>query len=398
MKTAYSGNTTALVLALLGTACGTDSGPAAPTDNFDRRAMLAHLGEHLLVPVYTDFELAAAQLATDIDGLCTAIGTADEVTALDAARASFGAAMDRWQLAEAMLLGPAAMNERTLREQIYSWPLVSSCAVDQEVAALHSTGAVDVTTKLNNRRGLDAIDYLLFAPSLDHSCTSQTAPAGWNELDDTTRKQARCGYARAAAVDVEVRAGIITSAWTEGDSPFLEDLANAGLAGSSFASAQEAVNVVSDALFYLDSDVKTMKLAEPAGIAMNSCATVQEPCKAELESPLSLRSKDNVVRNIEGFSLLFHGNAPDGSEGLGFDDFLIELGATDLATTMSRDIVGASTAVVDISGPLETALDDDYDGVVAAYNATKEVTVSLKSQFLTVLALDLPDSAAGDND
>lgn len=360
--------------------------------------MLAHLGEHLLVPVYSSFEVAAEQLKTDVADLCAAVGGADETSALDTARASFAVAMDRWQVAEAMLLGPAAMNERTLREQIYSWPLVSTCAIDQEVAALRATGSVDITTKLNNRRGLDAVDYLLFSPSLEHTCTAQTAPVGWNELDELTRKRARCDYASAAAADVHTRAMIVTTAWTAGDSPFLDDLRNAGLAGSSFASAQEAVNVVSDALFYLDSEVKTMKLAEPAGIAVNSCATVQEPCKAELESPLSLRSKDNIVRNLEGFSLLFHGDSADGAAGIGFDDFLIELGAPDLAATMSADIASAVATAIAIPGTLETALDDSYDSVVASYEATKAVTVSLKSQFLTVLALDLPDSAAGDND
>ena len=400
MTTAPTGNSLLAALLVIATCgCGDEGGPAMPTDNFDRAAMLANLGDNLLVPAYTEFATTSASLATDLGAYCDAIDGAGETAALEAAQTSWRATMDAWQLAEAMLLGPAAMNERTLREQIYSWPLVSSCAVDQEVATYQTApAALDITTKLNNRRGLDALAYLLFTTSLDHTCPTQTAPASWNDLSESERKIARCGYAAAAAADVLDKANIVVSAWTEGDRPFLDDLKAAGQSSSSFGSAQEAVNVVSDALFYLDTEVKTMKLGEPAGITVNSCATVQQPCEAELEAPFAGHSKQNIIRNLEGFSMLFHGNALSGTTGIGFDDFPIELGAHDLAATMSTDTAAALAAATSIPGTLREALRDDYDSVVSAHAATKQVTVALKSQFLTVLGLDLPDSAAGDND
>jgi hypothetical protein len=44
------------------------------------------------------------------------------------------------------------------------------------------------------------------------------------------------------------------------------------------------------------------------------------------------------------------------------------------------------------------ALANDYADVVAAHAAVKLFTDDLKSQFLTVLGLDIPDDVAADND
>jgi hypothetical protein len=65
---------------------------------------------------------------------------------------------------------------------------------------------------------------------------------------------------------------------------------------------------------------------------------------------------------------------------------------------MAGQIDAAIAAAGDIPGTLEEALAADRASVVAAYDAVKAVTDTLKSQFLTVLGLDIPDGAAGDND
>ena len=393
------GSAWVLALALALGCGGDDSGTGQPTDNFDRLSMLANLGDNLLVPVYQQFQSSSAELEAAVASYCSALGTADETVRLGDAQAAWSATMDSWQLAEAMLFGPAAMNERTLREQVYSWPAVSSCAVDQEVAAyLGEPSTVDIATKLNNRRGLDAIEYLLFSTELNHTCPVQTAPAGWNELAAPDRQAARCGYAGLAAADVAVRANTVVNAWSPSGDNFIGDLKSAGLSGSSFDSAQEAVNVVSDALFYLDTEVKTMKLGEPAGITLNSCNTAMEPCPDELESQFASRSKEHVIANLRGAALLYAGDSLAGDPGLGFDDFLIELGAEDLATTLSSELAAARAAADAIPGSLRDALTANYAEVAATHEAARQVTVQLKSQFLTVLGLDLPDSAAGDND
>ena len=350
------------------------------------------------MPVYTAFSTESAELTTAIGAYCEALGNEGEAEARQAARAAWNEAMAQWQLAEAMLLGPAAMDSATLRDRIYSWPITSTCSVDRNVVDwLAAPAAYDIRLELVVTRGLDAIEYLLFSESLATTCPPQSAPAGWQALTTSEQLAARCGFAEVAAVDVSAQAQVIVDAWL-GDDGFLADLRAAGTDDSSFDSVQKAVNVVSHALFYLDGDVKDMKLAQPAGIADNVCNAVEEPCPEELELRLSGYSKEAVIANLTGFAMLFRGQTPAGDDGLGFDDYLRAVGAGEVADTMLSDVAAAIAAAETVPGDLETALASDYAAVVAAHAATRRVTDTLKSQFLTVLGLDIPDAAAGDND
>lgn len=396
----------ALVLGAVLVACGGNGKsdvPDGPNIQFDRPAMLANIGANILLPVYRNFDANADTLVTQIDAYCSALGTDSEAVSLSLAQDQWRKTMTDWQLAEVMLFGPVAMDAKTLRDRIYSWPVTSSCAVDQDVMLRYQDPAgYDISTRLNNRRGLAALEYLLFAPSLDTTCPPQIAPVGWSELADADRRAARCALAADAARDLAGQAQIAVDAWDPEKGNYLADFAGAGTSGSSFDSAQSAVNVVSDAMFYVDSEVKDMKLGQPAGILLNSCNTVQEPCLAELESQFAHSSKENIVSNLRGFEMLFHGGGPDrdpdAPDSLGFEDFLRAAGAEELANTMKADIAAAIVAAETLPGTLDEALVNDYPSVVEAHVRLKAVTDLLKTQFLTVLGLDIPDGAAGDND
>ena len=343
--------------------------------------MIGNLISGVIRPTYQAFAERAAELEAAAAAWC------GDPEALDGARAAWRTAMASWQQAEMMLLGPAAMSDGALRDAIYSWPTVSTCAVDQEVAMVHGDpDGYDIATRTANRRGLAALEYVLFTASLDHTCPSQLEPPGWDELAEEDKRAARCAYARAAAADVAARAGEVVSGWEA----YAGDLA----AGSP----QEAANLVSDAMFYLDTETKDMKLAEPAGIADNSCGAIEEACPDELESPHAAHSKENVIANLAAFRMLYSGDREPGGAGLGFDDFLVGLGAADLSTEMAGDIDAALAAAEDIPGSLEEAIGSSRESVVTAHGAVKAVTDNLKSQFLTVLGLDAPDDAAADND
>lgn len=392
----------AALLALLA-ACGNqEQAPRvdAAGDDFDRGAMLASLSERVLLPVQEDVATRTGALDQAVGAYCAALGTDGEGTARDGAQRAWREAMGAWQVAEAMLIGPAAMDSRALRDAIYSWPLVNSCAVDQAVMQKLQDPAFDIAAQLVNRRGLDALEYLLFVPTLAVSCPPQSVPAGWDALSDAERQAARCALAADAAADVAASAQTLLAAWSPAGGNYAGALASAGQPGSSLPSAQEAVNMVSDALFYVDAAVKDLKLAEPAGITLNICGAVQAPCIDELESRWAAHSRDNLLANLRGLRMVFTGDGPESTDGIGFDDFLIARDAGELATSMLAQLDAAIAAVEAIPAPMTDALQDaaGYQAVVAAHTAVKAFTDVLKSQFLTVLGLDLPDSAAADND
>jgi hypothetical protein len=379
------GLTIALFVACNGGDGGDDAPDAAPPIDFDEAAMLAHLGEDVVLPIYEQFRDEAGALAGAVDAYCDALGTAGEVAARESARDAWRAAMATWQLAELTQLGPASTAGDALRDVIYSWPLVAPCSVDKEVVALRDdpTG-YDIATKLTNRRGLDVLEYLLFYESLDTICPPLAAPKGWNELPEAERAAARCAYSRTASADLAAQSSALVDAWI----PFVDEL----------VVDPDGANLVFGALFYLDLKTKDQKLAKPAGLATNTCSVQDAPCALDLESQFAHRSKDHVGANVRAFRLLFFGETLAGDDGIGFDDFLRAAHAGDIADALLADVVEALAAVEGMPGTMAEALAGDYASVVGAHTEVRDVTDALKGDVPATLGLRIPDEAGGDAD
>ncbi len=392
----------AAALLVAATGCGGASTPADANEaSFDRKALLTHLVDHVYLPIYATFATEAAELTTALDAMCPTVGEPGESAMQAAAQAAWRSAIDAWQAADALLVGPAAMDVHALRDRIYAWPLQSTCAVDQDVMLRwNDPSGYDVAQRLNNRRSLVAVEYLLFTPTLAHTCPAQAAPLGWDALSEIDKHRARCQLAHAIASDVAAQGVILHDAWRADAGNYRGQLLEAGTSASAIPSQQEAVNRITDGLFYVDRFVKDMKLGEAAGIVMNSCSTVQQPCMAEVEHRFADHGKQAILDNWRALREVFTGTASTDrpGDGPGVDDFLIAVSAGDVADRMVRELDAAITAAEAIEGSLLGALASNYDGVVASYDAAKAFTDDLKSQFLTTLGLDVPDDVATDND
>lgn len=386
----------ALVAGLALTGCGGGGGDggggsdvsAVSCDTFDCTGMLDNLATNIMRPTFVEFQTAAGALETDIGEYCSALGTAQENAAFDAAQASWKNAMAVWQHAEVMQLGPLAENSGELRDTIYSWPFTNTCTVDQDVINSEQAG-FDIATRTLDRRGLDALEYVLFSPSLDHTCPSNvTLTQGWNDRPEAERRQARCGFAALAAGDVAKQADELVTRWDA----FASQLTNP-------SDPAAAVNEVSDALFYVEDLTKDVKLRVPLGLSSNSCGG--RPCPEDVESPHSRTSKDHVRNNLLAFQELFLGNeSGTGDARLGFDDFLNQQDPN-VSSLMESAITGAVASVSEANFP-GTMYDDlesnDGNLVAAAQSAAKVLTDQLKEDFINVLGLQIPGSAAGDGD
>jgi uncharacterized protein len=379
---------------------GGDDGPAtdAPPVNFDRRELVRHIAADFLEPTYARFATESAALTTSIEAHCTAIaGGGDGTATLTAARAAWGTAIDSWELLDAVDVGPAAQDNDALRSRVYAWPLLAPCTIDQDVVARwNDPGSYDVTTRLDNARSLGAVEYLLHYADTLSSCP--LTPAGWDALAATPADlaRARCGLAGAVAADVRTHADQLAAAWSPSGGNYIAQLTEAGTAASSIPGEREAVNMITDSLFYVDRMVKDMKLGEAAGIVANNCGTVEEPCLREMEHRFADRGTHAIRANLRALRDVFTG-AYDGGT-LGFDDYLIAVGATDVATRMSANLDAAVAAADALPDGYTQALTQQRAMVVATHVAAKAVTDDMKSQFLTVLGLDIPDDVAGDND
>src|SRR5688572_23604246 len=98
----------ALLLVSLGcAACGSgdnsgdDSDPIdARDDGFDRRAMLQHLADEVIIPAHADFVTAAGALTGALDTYCAALDSGPASTERDAALQAWRDAMLQWERVE----------------------------------------------------------------------------------------------------------------------------------------------------------------------------------------------------------------------------------------------------------------------------------------------------------
>lgn len=370
------------------------SGPVAgrsTTDaaaGFSRAALLGALGSCVQESV-NDF-------LSRTDDLHAAV-TADPPV-VETTRTAFRAALSAWQVLEPMQIGPAADSGlpggKDLRNQIYSWPLVNPCAVDGELVS-RGYAAPGFGASLVNRRGLAALEYLVFYDGADSQCdasSSLVTGGGWAALSTEERHQRRRAYAAAVATDLRTRARALADAWDDNKGRFRIELQTAGTGSSLFKSTQAALNAISDAVLYLDNEMKDMKLARPLGL--RDCA--KPSCPELCESRFAGQSKANLLANLDGVRRLLEGC---GAAQLGFDDLLEAVGAGAVASSLRVRLAAAVAALQEISEPdLKQAVVQNPASVRAVHSALKQITDLLKTEFLTVLDLEIPKQLEGDND
>ncbi|MGM0555388.1 MAG: imelysin family protein [Myxococcota bacterium] len=393
-----------LLTAALGSACSDadDSSNNVAKEDPEaaeaRRDVLANLGEDVILEAYVDFEAQAKALETAADAYADSLDPADRQQAQQAWRD----AMQVWQRAEMFQVGPAGpmgavVGGEDMRDQIYSWPITNACRVDQEIVEQNYTDADTFSSEPINVRGLDTLEYLLFYEGTDNACapnSSINTDGSWSALDQAEIERRRAEYAHTVAIDLSNRATDLREAWDSEGGDFLGELSTAGAASETYQTSQEALNAISDALFYLDKEVKDMKLARPTGLS--DC--VEDVCPEKRESLWANRSLEHVRQNLIGFQQLYLGGAADDPDALGFDDLLRGMGADTLADDMSARIEDAIAAADAVDGTMVEALENDPESVVAVYEASKAITDLIKSQFFDVLDLEVPQRGEGDND
>ncbi len=309
----------------------------------------------------------------------------DGLSEQEAAQQAWLDAMDVWQELEVMQIGPAASSisavaGEDLRTEIYSWPVVNPCRVDQETIEQVWDEPGFFGDNQPNAYGLDAIEYLLFDDDLDNACPSQVplnSEGTWDAAGSDEIALLRAEYGVAISGEIERVVADIQAKW---DGEFsLQD---------SFDGQQEALNAIFDALFYLEIETKDEKLAEPLGIGV--CST---NCLELVEARPSGTSHLWIAANLRGFRAL-----ATGGEAPGLVDLLRQQGQETLADDLMARLEEAEAEVATWDHPLDVTIEEDLAKAEAVHAAVKGVADLLKGDLATTLALQIPGEAAGDND
>ncbi|HYP77316.1 MAG TPA: imelysin family protein [Polyangiaceae bacterium] len=379
---------------LSGGQTASNAGEISP-EAFSKRAFLRQVAD-CTVARYQEFEGLAAALAeaAEVNAASPTDSTARTV------REAWLAANASWQVAEIFRFGPAARSAdqdpgaRELRDQIYAWRFGGRCPIETAlVEKLYESPAFG--SSLINYRGLGALEYLLYYPGTDNQCPDYSginSKGTWAALgagEIATRKRT---YAAAVARDVLMNSQKLLQAWDAAGDNFRRQLVQPG-SGSVYPTEQAALNAVWNGIFYLEKEVKDYKLGIPLGVS--ECTSGL--CPEALEARYAQVSTANIVQNYLGFRKLFQGCGGNYT-GLGFEDWLKAIGASDLRARMLSALDGAQQAIDALDPPLEISISQHTDRVWTAYTALKPLTDLLKSEFVTVLDLELPAGAGSDND
>jgi len=357
--------------------------------------LLVDVWGKVVEPILTDALSAANAMHTANQAWGTALANGEDgIAEQEAAQQAWHDAMYAWQVAEMVQIGPAGSSLKVtggldLRDEIYSWPTTNPCRVDQVTAKFDYESETFFDDALVNVYGFDALETLLFSPANENVCPSQVSinrDGLWADLGADGVAASRAAYAQVISAQIIANITDIDEVWT---TSFASDIATSGGVGSSFESYILGVNAIFDALFYLETQTKDRKLGWPLGLT--PCG--EEDCTDEIETPLAGGSQDWITANLEGFRTLF-----TGGDGGGMDDLLISVGSQAMVTNVIAALDAADAATLNLSMPLDQGLSEELEAVESAHTEVREVTTILKNDMATVLTLQIPSEAAGDND
>ena len=322
-----------------------------PTPLDAHAKLLIDVGPKVILPTLEEFSLSLEALQEELTFHRENLEQSSSPIQQDILQEKWIATMDIWQQLEVMQIGPAGNSITTIagldiRDEVYSWPLVNPCRVDQRTATLAFEDEAFFTDNLVNAYGLDALEHLLFAGS-DSVCPSQVSPVSdglWAELDTYSIQDRRLAYSQKIVSEIQEQKERLISSWSpEGDN-FSQKLA--GDPDSPYTSQTEALNAVYHALFYFEKITKDQKLAIPLGL--RDC---ESDCTEYLEHLQSETSLAAIHSNLIGFSLLFNGGT-----GYGFDDLLIELGHSDLQEELQQHLDQSLALIAEVDVPLSVLI------------------------------------------
>lgn len=354
--------------------------------SFDKSALVRAFGACAL-DTYRAFDVAAKQLAAT------------------PTRASWSTAMDAWQEAELMQFGPlggtALPGGQGLRDSFYAWPLLGRCQIDRALVNKSYEAPDFDKTSLVTARGLGALEYLLFYDGAENACGSSediNVSGAWAALSKDELTARRAAYAGALVKELSARSGALVDLWEPAKGNYLGTFSAAGQGSAVYPTLESALNSVVDALYYVDEVTKDRKIAIPIGL-VDPAACAAPPCGELLESRYAVRAKQHVRSNLIGLRKLLLGCAADGT-GLAFDDLLDAVGANAVADDLDADLKAAIDAVDKFPhASFEEAMaKGDLESIKKLQLAIKAVTDTLKTEFISLLKLELPKRVAGDMD
>jgi len=364
---------------------------------FSREKMLYNIGL-VLTQANKDFYLQAQLLSSELSSACESGNFTD-------AKDQFRKTMLSFETLAAAPVGPLQDDGRFLLDYLYAWPFTNYCGVDREVIRLADTKQPNPKV-LYNSKGLSAVEYLLFEQNLGSACNPRAYPetVAWTQKSPAQKSKERCALAAEFALDIEEKAGKLWNKWNPAEGHFAKALVD----GSRYDSLQMALNDLTDHLFRIEL-VKDHKLGRALGLHKDC---LEEKCPDQAELKFADLSLSAIERNLKALETVYHGSVNPEVKAFGLDDYLRNLGRSDVADRLSSALAGAHRAAaalkdesyqqilaqMDASQCAQTTRENRTVPVCALFQDVRQISILMKAELLSVLDLRPPKTIEGDND
>jgi len=325
-----------------------------PSDTFNRGAMLTHIADNIIIPVYQDLNTKLAAVVTAKNAFI------DNPTQenLDGFRSTWLNAYKVWQHAEMFNIGKA-------EELLYNFQMNIYPANITDIENNIASGNADLTHPNNNDAvGFPALDYLIFGLG----DTDQDILVKYTSNPDADKYKA---YVSSLVNQMKSLTESVLNDWTSSyRNEFIASTEN---------TASSAVNkFVNDYIYYYEKGLRANKIGIPAGNFSNTPLpeNVEAFYNQEISKTLSLEAL-NAVQD------LFNGNSYNAAtSGSSLSSYLNHLNRQDLVSMINSQFNEARSKIEILDDNYYNQILSDNTKMTEAYDALQAAVVLLKVDML----------------
>ncbi|PKH51205.1 peptidase M75 superfamily protein [Tenacibaculum sp. Bg11-29] len=360
-----------LVVAITVYACSSsNSDNPAPKDNFDRKAMLTHMADDIIIPAFKEFndKLIVLKEKTAIYNSTPSIVTLQDV------RASYNEAYKAWQHVAMFNIGKAE------ELQFVNYFNIFPTNVTQVETNIMS-GTYDLAhTNSKDEIGFPALDYLFYGIAVGDTAIV----AKYTGVDAVKYKK----YLTDVVTKMSEVTTLVVSDW---NGAFRDSFVN-----NSGNSGTASVNkIVNDYVFHYEKGIRSNKFGIPVG-SFSGGTTFPEKVEAFYQQNLS---KELALEALNASQSFFKGKNFGASnvEKLGFNAYLIALDRSDLATLINSQFDNSRTQINTLGDNFTEQITNNNVVMTKAFDKLQKNIISLKVGMMQAFGISL-DAGYVDND
>lgn len=315
---------------------------------FDKEALLINVADNIIIPRIQAFDSKLASLEASFNSFSSNPNQAG----IDDVRAKWTDAYIQWQYVKTFDFGP-----------IMSYGFKASTGTfPSDTALINSNitnGGYDLNTVANiDAIGLSALDYLLHQPS---ALVNFASNASYRT------------YASEVIAKMSYEAGLVLSEWNSYRSTFVS---------STGTSSTSAFSLLVNA-FNKDYEIaKNAKVGIPIG---KQSLGIQMP--EYIEAKFSGISFELLDHSVNGLHELYRGISTTGSNGMGFDDYLLHLERSTLNSTIISNFNGITNKIHSFNNTFEEEMQLNPTGLDELYNLLQGQVVKLKTDMTSAFGV-----------